>query len=209
MYFNENKENTNIDSEFSTKKEFSFDFEKYKIPIIVIGAIILLLIIILILSAVSKSKPKTEYFIDLEGATEIIIYKGTTYNDPGYKGYDNNDQTYDVKVEGTVDTGTVGEYTITYKLQDVTKTRTVKVMETPEIPTIIHLNGGKNITIKLNEEYKEPGYSVVDYVDGDLTNKVVITGSVNVTKEGIYRLVYSVVNSEGVTTSETRVVTVK
>ena len=207
MYFNENKENTNIDSEFSSKKEFNFDFEKYKIPIIVVGAIILLLIIILIISAATKNK--TTYYIDLEGAEKIIVYKGASYNDPGYKGYDNNDKTYDVTVSGTVDTNKVGEYKLTYKLKNVTKTRTITVLETPKIPTIIHLNGGKNITINKNEEYQEPGYSVIDYIDGDLTDKVVITGSVNTTKSGIYKLVYSVVNAEGVTTSETRVVTVK
>ena len=39
MYFNENKEDTNIDDEF--KKERNFDFSRYKIPLIIIGAIIL------------------------------------------------------------------------------------------------------------------------------------------------------------------------
>lgn len=205
MYFNENKEDTNIDKEFNSSKEF--DLSKFKIPLIIIGAIILLLIIILII--VSSTKNRTEYYITLEGNEEMIIYKGSSYNEPGYKGYDNKKREYKVNVSGEVDTSKVGTYTITYSLQNVKKTRTVKVMETPDNPTIIHLNGSKNITLKVGEKYEEPGYSAIDYIEGDLTSKVTISGNVNTSKTGIYRLIYSVVNSDGVTTSEARVVTVE
>ena len=205
MYFNENKENTNIDEEF--EKKSSFDFTKYKKPLYILIGIILLLIIILIILSLTKNK--TEYFISLDGAKEMIVYKGSSYNEPGYKGYDNKSRTYDVNVSGTVDTSKVGTYEITYTLHNVTKTRTVKVIEVPENPTIIHLNGNKNITLRVGEKYEEAGYTAIDYIDGDLTKKVKVTGSVNTSKAGIYRLVYSVENSKGVTTSEARVITVK
>ena len=205
MYFNENKEDTNIDDEF--KKERSFDFSKYKIPLIIIGAIILLLIIILLISSASRNK--TKYFVTLEGTEEMTVYKGATYNEPGYKGYDNKGKTYDVKIDGKVNTSTIGTYTITYSLHNTTKTRTVKVVEPPKVPTILHLKGDKNITLKVGDKYEEPGYNAVDYIDGDITDKVKITGKVNTSNPGVYRLVYSVVNSDGVTTSESRVITVK
>ena len=38
---------------------------------------------------------------------------------------------------------------------------------------------------------------------------VKVSGSVNTAKAGIYRLVYSVTNSKGITTVETRVITVE
>lgn len=208
MYFNENKENTNIDEEFKSKKTVDLsNLSNFKKPLIIIGAILLFIIIIAII--VSLTKNKTKYYVSLEGNEEIILYKGSSYNDPGYSGYDNKGRTYDVEVSGEVDTSKVGIYTITYTLHNVKKTRTVKVMETPENPTIIHLNGSKNITIKVGEKYEEPGYSAVDYAEGNLTSKVKVSGSVDTSKKGVYRLVYSVVNSDGVTTSEARVITVE
>ena len=208
MYFNENKENTNIDEEFKSKKTIDLsNLGNFKKPLIIAGAVILLLIIVLIIASLTKNK--TKYYISLEGNEEIILYKGSTYNDPGYSGYDNKGKSYDVTVTGEVDTSKVGTYTITYTLHSVKKTRTITVMEMPENPTIIHLNGNKNMTIKVGKKYVEPGYSAVDYAEGDLTSKVKVSGSVDTSKKGIYRLVYSVVNSDGVTTSETRVVTVE
>ena len=61
MYFNENKENTNIDSEF--KKKNGFNFNDYKKPLIIAGIIILFIIIIIIIIALSKGKKN--YFIGL------------------------------------------------------------------------------------------------------------------------------------------------
>ena len=52
MYFNNEKEDTNIDKEFSNKKKINFknidfknfDFGKFKIPLFILGGIILLFI---------------------------------------------------------------------------------------------------------------------------------------------------------------------
>ena len=198
MYFNKNKEDTNIDKEFDKEKKIEFDFERYKKPLIIVGAIILLLIIILIIASSSSKKNRVKYFINLDGPQEMAIGKGATFTDPGYTGYDNKNNKYDVTVTGNV-----------YTLHNVTKTRRVKVVEAPESLTTIHLNGGKNITIKKGSQYEEKGYSAIDFIDGDLTSSVKVSGSVDTSKAGIYRLVYSVTNSKGITTVETRVVTVE
>lgn len=209
MYFNKNKEDTNIDKEFDKEKKIEFDFERYKKPLIIVGAIILLLIIILIIASLSSKKNRVKYSIDLDGPQEMAIGKGATFTDPGYTGYDNKNNKYDVTVTGNVDTNKVGIYEITYTLHNVTKTRRVKVVEAPESLTTIHLNEGKNITIKKGSQYEEKGYSAIDFIDGDLTSSVKVSGSVDTSKAGIYRLVYSVTNSKGITTVETRVVTVE
>lgn len=205
MYFNEKKEDTNIDKEFNDNKKI--DLSRLKKTIIIIIGIILLIIIIMII--ISSLKNKTKYFVTLEGNQEMTIYKGASYNEPGYEGFDNKGNNYDVTISGEVDTSKIGTYEITYSLHNIKKTRTVKVIEAPSTPTILHLNGDKNITLNVGEEYKEPGYNAVDYIDGDLSSKVTVSGTVDTKKAGIYRLVYSVVNSKNVTTSETRVVTVK
>ena len=204
MYFNE-KEDTNIDKEFNNKKGINVSLTKKLL--IIISIIVLLIIIILILIAVFKNKKN--YFIALDGAKEMTIYQGTTYIEPGYRGFDNKQNTYDVIVDGEVDTTKIGTYTITYKLKNTTETRTVNVVEKPNIATNIHLNGEKSMIIKEGSTYTDPGYTAIDAVDGDLTDKVTINGSVNTSKKGTYRIIYSVVNSSGITTSETRMVVVE
>lgn len=209
MYFNKNKEDTNIDKEFKEKRKIEFDFDRYRIPLIIIGAIVLLLIIIFIIASLSSKKSKVKYYVDIEEPQEMAIGKGTTFTDPGYKGYDSKGNKYEVTVTGEVDTSKVGIYEITYTLRGVSKTRRVKVVEAPDELTTIHLNGGKNITIKKGSPYEEPGYNAVDFNDGDLTSSVKVSGTVDTNKTGIYRIVYSVTNSKGITTVETRVVTVE
>ncbi len=207
MYFNENKENTNIDSEFSQKKEFSL--ADYKRPLIFIGGFLILLIIILII--VFAVKGKKNYFITLEGEEEITIYQGATYNEPGYSGFDNknHDLTSEVVVKDNIDVESIGKYEVKYSLYDKTATRTIIVVERPAVTTVIHLTGDRNMTIKLGTEFKDPGYKAIDAIDGDITDKVTKTGSVKSNTKGTYRIVYSVVNSKKVTTTEVRTVTVE
>lgn len=206
MYFNENKEDTNIDNQFETKKEFNF--QEHKVPILIgLGVLLLLIIIVVVLLLGNKQK----YFIKLYNEREITIYQGTVYNEPGYYGYDKkkHDVTDKVKVSGEVDVNTIGTYTITYSLDKTKTTRTINVVARPAVVTYIHLVGDVNMTIKSGTRYEEPGYSAVDAIDGDITDKVTISGTVDITKPGTYRIVYSVINSEGVTTSTIRTVTVE
>ena len=207
MYFNENKENTNIDSEF--KNEKGFDFDKIKKPLIIIGSIILFIILLSIIIALVKGRRK--YFVTLEGDSTITIYQGVTYNDPGYRGFDNknNDLTSQVIVKSNLETESVGTYTIIYSLQNSSVTRTINVVERPDIITVIYLMGDKDMAMKVGDTFTDPGYKAVDAIDGDLTDKVTRTGTVDTTKAGIYKIVYSVVNSKGVTTSTTRTISVE
>ena len=204
MYFNE-KEDTNIDEEFKGKNNGSPNLIKKLL--VILGIIVLIVIVLFILIKIFRNK--TNYFITLEGSKEMNIYEGSTYNEPGYRGFDNKQNTYDVIVSGDVDTSKIGTYTITYKLKNVTETRIVNVVEKPNIATTIHLNGDKNMTIKKGTKFTEPGYTAIDAVDGDLTNQVTVTGSVDTSKTGTYRITYSVVNSTGITASTTRVVVVE
>ena len=63
-----------------------------------------------------KEKPK----ITLNGNTEMYVNVGNGFEDPGVKAEDNcdGDITSNVKVEGSVDTSKVGEYQITYTIED-------------------------------------------------------------------------------------------
>ena len=86
-------------------------------------------------------------------------------------------------VTGTVDTATLGTYTIQYDVSDssgnaaTTQTRTVHVTDTT--PPAITLSGSANMTISVGSAYTEPGYTATDDYDGNITGNVVVTGTVD------------------------------
>jgi len=69
--------------------------------------------------------PSTTLAFYLLGDETINLTVGATFTDPGYYV---NDDSIPVTVNGTVDTSTVGVYTITYTVTDTTLTRTVNVI---------------------------------------------------------------------------------
>ena len=207
MYFKENKD-TNIDNEFAeiNKKKKQDEYkQKMKLVIpITIGVIVLILLIILLIT-------RRRYYLVLEGSEEMTIYQGTTFIEPGYNAYDNKKNTYNDKVTitGEVNSDEIGAYTINYKFRKKTVDRVVNVVEKPAVTTIIHLTGDQNMYISVGGDYFEPGYSAVDAIDGDLTDNVTVNSNVDTSKAGTYQVVYSVVNSSGVTTTKTRIVVVE
>ncbi|MYC79205.1 MAG: DUF5011 domain-containing protein [Cenarchaeum sp. SB0661_bin_35] len=141
--------------------------------------------------------------ITLLGQTNMTIPFNTTYVEPGYTATDHEDGdlTGNVTVTGTVNTNTIGTYTIHYDVTDsagnnaTRQNRTVNVVD--ETPPSITLMGPANMTVLVNSTYIEPGYTATDNVDGDITSRVVVTGMVNVTKAGTYRIHYDVTDDAG------------
>jgi hypothetical protein len=89
-------------------------------------------------------------------------------------------------VSGSVNTGTVGTYTLSYNVKDAagnaatTLTRTVTV--TPKADTVkpvITLNGSASMSIVQGSTFADPGATATDDRDGNITSKIVVTGSVN------------------------------
>lgn len=207
MYFKD-KSDTNIDSEFKDERKLfkiNFDFGKWKWPFIILLGIILLVVIIVIIAGIGN-----KYTLELNGDSIIKIYQGNEYVEPGYYAVDkkNRDISSDVKITGNVDSSLIGEYTITYSLGKVTKRRYVSVVEKPVGATYINLLGDLIVNLKVGDTYQEPGYVVVDTVDVNLSDKVEIDSNVDTSKIGVYRIIYTVVNSSGITSSKTRTVMV-
>ena len=75
-------------------------------------------------------------------------------------------------------------------------------------PTI-KLKGKPSITLVVGETYTEQGATASDKIDGDITSKIVISGSVNTSKAGTYTVTYTVTNSSNKTKTVTRTITVK
>ena len=205
MYF-KGKVNTNIDNEFGKKKKFNIRNMKIKDYLILGGATLFIIIGIILITWSGRES----YFIDLDGEDLIMIYKDSEYVDPGYsarndKGVDFTDK---VVVSDDVNTSVVGDYKVIYTLGDTRVVRYVSVIEKPIGATSIYLSGEVTMYLRVGEEYKEPGYTVIDSIDSNLTDKVIVKNEVDTSKEGIYRITYMVTNSTGVSTQVSRTVIV-
>ncbi|MDA7894988.1 DUF5011 domain-containing protein [Akkermansiaceae bacterium] len=66
-----------------------------------------------------------------------------------------------------------------------------------EIAPVLSLTGGTSLEIFVGNDYKEPGFSASDDVDGDLTSEVAVSGSVNTSWLGLQPVVYEVRDSAG------------
>ena len=212
MYFKD-KVNTNIDKEFSKKKKVNvkkMNFNNVFSPKIIIFSGVIVLIIIGIVLLTRNKREKENYFIDLSGEDLIMIYKDSEYIEPGYSARNNKgvDLTSKVVVNDDVNTSVVGDYKVVYTLGDIQVVRYVSVIEKPIGATSIYLSGDLTMYLRVGDEYKEPGYTVIDSIDSNLTDKVVVKNEVDTSKEGIYRITYMVTNSTGVSTQVSRTVIV-
>ena len=199
MYFKE-KEDTNIDHQFEKNKKINS-----KLLLYIVGGIFLLgIIIFIIFYFINNSKKNT---LELLGETKITLTKDSDYIEPGYTAYDkkNNEVTNQVKVTSNVDTSKTGEYEIVYSVNGISRVRYITVTEGD---TFIYLNGNVNMHLKVGEKYKEPGYTVYDSIDQNLTEKVKVSGKVDTSKVGTYQITYSVVNSRNITVTKKRTVVV-
>lgn len=75
----------------------------------------------------------------------------------------------------------------------VSKKGILKDIEKPEIK----VNGGEIVYIKLNDNYQEEGAEAYDNCDGNITDKIEITGNVDTKKEGIYEITYKIKDKSG------------
>ena len=224
MYFNSNKNDTNIDKDFNNNKNIlstiiSF-FNKFKVPIIIGIVIIIIIIVIIIFTSNNNSNntitPNVETYLVLSGDEVINIAQGDDYIEPGYKAYNENneDLTKDVDITTNLNINQVGEYEITYKIGNVTKTRKINIIDknnTTNEYTYIYLNTVNNnvdIYLKVGEKYTEPGYKVYSTSGKNLNDSVKITGSVDTSKRGNYTLTYSLTDENNKTISVTRTVIV-
>ena len=62
---------------------------------------------------------------------------------------------------------------------------------------VISINGDYEKVVSLNSSYTEEGATATDNEDGDITDKVIVTGSVDVNEKGEYRIYYDVTDAAG------------
>lgn len=100
---------------------------------------------------------------------------------------------------------------VTYTVSDssgniATVTRTIHYDD--RLGPVITLNGGDTVTVYAGDAYTD-SYTAIDDVDGDVTSKVTVTGTVDANTVGIYTLQYAVSDAHGNESTATRTVNVK
>lgn len=155
-----------------------------------------------VVNVVDKTAPE----IVLKGDNPKKVCDVSSYKDDGYELSDNYDAKEDLKVVTFV-TDSLKIYDVYDKSGNKTTVVRGLIDEDNEKP-VIKFNDGKDITVYKDRTFKD-SYTASDNCDGDITDKVLVTGSVDISKVGSYTLNYEVSDKHGNKESATRKITVK
>lgn len=138
------------------------------------------LLVILIMGVYFLTREKT---MELNGKSEITIYLNEEYREEGTN-------IENCIITSHLDNQKEGTYKIIYEYHDQILERTVHVVDPNRI--VMNLNGDNETYIKLNNPYIESGCHVIDRVEGNMSDKVEITGNVDTSKVGDYKIIYTI-----------------
>jgi len=151
--------------------------------------------------------------VELFGGAGFTREAGQAWAEPGAAGHDVRDGnlTDAITITGTVDVNTTGTYLLTYTVVDAagnsaTATRTVTVADSTA--PAITLLGDANITHFKGLTWVDPGATATDTLDGNLSDTITRTGTVDVNTTGVYTLTYLVSDAAGNEANVTRTVNV-
>lgn len=168
---------------------------------------ILILLIIITISIIYNTLPR----LQLNGPQNMVISYRDEYEEQGVivKNATGNYMSK-IKIDSNIDTKKIGNYYVDYSLKIGGKTlhvrRNVKVID--DIDPVIKLKGEQIIKMSINKQYIEPGYIAIDEYDGDITNKVQITGEIDAENYGEYVLTYKATDNSNNQTEVNRIIKV-
>lgn len=162
----------------------------------------------------SKTVTKTAIVIDstapvitLQSTEGYYVLPGGVYEEEGVLAIDNYDGDLTEQVVVTQE-----ENTMLYTVKDSSGNETKATRPIPyhdPIPPEITLKGEGTVRLNMGDTFTDPGYTASDNLDGDLTEKVTVSGSVDTRVAGTYVLTYSVTDSFGNETKVQRQVVIK
>lgn len=144
--------------------------------------------------------------IQLVTKTGSFTFPNTAYEEEGFTATDEYDGDLTDQVVRTEKDGQV-----IYTVEDSSGNRaevTRTIVYDDPIPPELHLEGKEKMSIPIGGTYQEPGFTASDNCDGDLTEQVVVEGSVDTKTAGTYELIYTVTDSYENTVSVKRTVMV-
>lgn len=148
--------------------------------------------------------------LTLTGGEELTVSAERLYQEPGYEARDN----YDGDITGRVlvsSEKTEKGMLLTYTARDAAgnetkRTRTVTIRD--EVAPELTLEGETHLYLPVGAVYEEAGYSARDDLDGDITDRVQTTGTVDTGSCGTQTICYSVCDNAGNRAEIIRYVTV-
>jgi len=159
-----------------------------------------------------KEIEQTIEVADLENPTmeieekEIQVCPNGSFINPKMSATDNYDGNITEKI-----TSNLKDQEIIFEVTDSSGNKTEKrvpaILKDTEFPKII-LKGSQRISLPLNRTYQEDGYTATDNCDGDLTKNVTVENNVNFSKEGEYKIKYSVKDSSENQTTVERIIVI-
>ena len=148
----------------------------------------------------SAKKDITISVVDTEAPVITLYHEENSFTFPneeyveeGYNAHDN----YDGDVTDKVETFRDGNI-ITYFVADSSgnyTSATREIIYNDNIAPEIKLIGNDTISIYQGDTYKEQGATATDNVDGNITNRIIISGHIDTSKTGTYTLEYSIEDS--------------
>lgn len=154
---------------------------------------------VLKVKVIDSESPK----LDLIGDEQYSVCSLKLFIEPGYSAIDN----LDGNITNNVDKKYVDDNLIEYYVKDSSNNETKKyrkLIVQDNIKPEIKLNGDSTIYLNINDSYSEQGASASDNCDGDLTDKIEISNSVDTSKVGEYAITYKVMDSSNNESSEIR-----
>lgn len=190
---------TDVQEEKKPKKKKIKKKKKMKpvyIVIITVVSFILLLFILFLLFGSIFLKLKVENsdeVIEIAYGTEEFEYPDATCT---FFGQNLSNR---IKRDTDLDLEKVGEQKIEYSCKKFifNKSKVVTFNVVDKEPPVMELNGADTIDVFIGDEYEELGCKAIDNVDGDISEKVTIEGTVDTSAENTFTITYSIKDSSG------------
>lgn len=157
---------------------------------------------------VDTKKPE----IALVGGEQFNLSYGKEYEEIGFIATDEYEGDLTENVTITREDIDETHFNIKYEVSDSSgnkdeKIRYITIVD--DVPPVITLKGNSVEYVYVNGTYTEKGATATDEKDGDLTEKIAISGTVDSATEGNYTITYSVSDNSGNEATLTRTVVVK
>ncbi|MCQ2452479.1 MAG: polysaccharide deacetylase family protein [Oscillospiraceae bacterium] len=133
---------------------------------------------------------------------DIYTLPGQEYQEEGYTAEDIADGNLTDRVLKREEKGIV-YYEVTDSSGNQTKAQRTIVYKDP-IPPELTLLGDTELSMTAGKNFEEPGFLATDNVDGDITDRVKVSGQVDKYHKGTYTLTYTVSDTYGNTVTAER-----
>ena len=143
----------------------------------------------------------------ISGKEKEVASSLELFQEPGFRAEDNYDGDISANVNTKLEKISDNIYKKIYLVTDSsgnigTAERTIEIKDI--VPPVISLKGTEVENIYVGGTYNESGFTATDDLDGDISNKVLIEGSVDTSKVGSYIITYTAKDNSGNITSVQR-----